>query len=206
MGKIARDVHGGKGVYLFTEEKTQSFLEEKEYGAKCDDPELMKKRRNIVQKYIHNPFLLNGYKFDFRCYMFIVSMNPYIVLYHRGYLRLAVHKFDETDTTDINVHLTNTGTAQRYKPDEEEEKGDIMAEQTWMWEKLRDYMVDGGHATQSQFDEFTPFIKKTIYHIAHFSRDFFLPHPGVFDLMGADFILDTDFNLWFIEAVPSPGI
>ena len=138
--------------------------------------------------------------------MFIVSMNPYVVLWHRGYLRLAVHKYEEEDTTDFNKHITNTGTAQRYKADDEEDKEEIMAEQTWMWEKFYAYMVGGNHVSEERFAELQPFIKKTVYHIAHFSREMFLPHPGVFDLMGADFLMDADLNLWFIEATPSPGI
>ena len=67
-------------------------------------------------------------------------------------------------------------------------------------------MVGGKHVTEAQFAEFQPFIKRTVSHIAHLSRDLLLPHPGVFDLMGADFLMDTDLNLWFIEATPSPGI
>jgi len=67
-------------------------------------------------------------------------------------------------------------------------------------------MVGGNHVSKERFDEFQLFIKKTVYHIAHMSRDLFLPHPGVFDLMGADFLMDNDLNLWFIEATPSPGI
>ena len=101
--------------------------------------------------------------------MFIVSMNPYVVLWHRGYLRLAVHKYEEEDTTDFNKHITNTGTAQRYKADDEEDKEEIMAEQTWMWEKFYNYMVGGNHVSEETFAEFQPFIKKTVYHIAHFS-------------------------------------
>ena len=35
---------------------------------------------------------------------------------------------------------------------------------------------------------------------------YFLRHPGVFELMGLDFIMDKNFNLWFLEANLSPQI
>ena len=79
IGKIARGVHQGKGVEIFTAEKISQFLSEYDHGAKCDSgPD----KPYIVQKYIENPFLLNGRKFEFRVYFYIVSLDPYLVLFH----------------------------------------------------------------------------------------------------------------------------
>ena len=42
----------------------------------------------IVQSYIQNPFLINGYKFDFRIYVLVTSINPLrIYLYKDGLVR-----------------------------------------------------------------------------------------------------------------------
>ena len=44
----------------------------------------------IVQSYIQNPFLINGYKFDFRIYVLVTSINPLrIYLYKDGLVRYA---------------------------------------------------------------------------------------------------------------------
>ena len=60
----------------------------------------------IYGRYIPNPLLLNGKKFDVRAYMLIACTNPYIVLFHNGYLRLSCENYDP-ESRDISTHLTN---------------------------------------------------------------------------------------------------
>ena len=62
--------------------------------------------KRIIQRYITNPLLINGYKFDVRAYMLIASTEPYIVFYHPGYVRLTCEPYS-TSTLDLHVHLTN---------------------------------------------------------------------------------------------------
>lgn len=60
----------------------------------------------FVGRYIQHPLLLDGRKFDIRAYMLIASTVPYLVLYHKGYVRLSCHKYSFEDT-DLTTHLTN---------------------------------------------------------------------------------------------------
>jgi hypothetical protein len=53
-----------------------------------------------------NPLLIQGKKFDIRCYMLISSVKPLIVLYHSGYIRLSMFDFDANDG-NLLTHLTN---------------------------------------------------------------------------------------------------
>ena len=51
--------------------------------------------KNIVmQRYISNPLLIEGHKFDFRIYMLVASTNPLIVYYHDGFLRVSLELYD----------------------------------------------------------------------------------------------------------------
>lgn len=48
----------------------------------------------IVSEYIDNPLLLDGYKFDLRIYVALMSINPLrIYIYEDGLVRLATVKY-----------------------------------------------------------------------------------------------------------------
>ncbi len=63
-----------------------------------------------MQKYIKQPALYQGHKYDFRIYVLITSViSPMtIFLYNDGLVRLASEKYDPTNGyDDPYVHLTN---------------------------------------------------------------------------------------------------
>lgn len=64
----------------------------------------------IVQKYIKNPLLLNGYKFDLRIYVLVTSVNPLeAFIYKEGFGRFSTAPFtlDPNDKGNKYIHLTN---------------------------------------------------------------------------------------------------
>lgn len=65
----------------------------------------------VVQRYLENPFLIDGYKFDLRLYVLITGFDPLRVYIHdEGIVRLATNSyFKPTDMNIQNVfmHLTN---------------------------------------------------------------------------------------------------
>lgn len=66
-----------------------------------------------MQEYIHNPFLIDGYKFDLRIYVLVTRMEPLsIYIYKEGLARFATEKykedlFDPTNEKSAYIHLTN---------------------------------------------------------------------------------------------------
>ena len=63
----------------------------------------------IIQKYIHNPLLINKRKFDIRCYAVLSAINAklYGYFYQDGYLRTASKEYSADDVENKFMHLTN---------------------------------------------------------------------------------------------------
>ena len=45
----------------------------------------------VVQRYLENPCLINGRKFDLRCFMVIICCKPYFVYSQDGYARISLY-------------------------------------------------------------------------------------------------------------------
>ena len=64
----------------------------------------------IIQQYIHDPLLLDGYKWDMRLYVLVTSFQPKLeaYLYKEGFARFATVRYSTEDLSNNMVHLTNT--------------------------------------------------------------------------------------------------
>ena len=57
------------------------------------------KKNQIVSKFISNPLLINGYKFDLRIYVAITSFKPLrIYMYNEGLVRFATETYNDDGT------------------------------------------------------------------------------------------------------------
>lgn len=65
----------------------------------------------MVQKYLPNPLLYKGLKFDLRVYCLLAGCDPMrIYIYNEGLVRLATERYsfpDEDNMDDLCMHLTN---------------------------------------------------------------------------------------------------
>ncbi|OHT10867.1 hypothetical protein TRFO_19769 [Tritrichomonas foetus] len=72
----------------------------------------------IVQNYI-SPFVLDGFKFDFRFYIFIPTIEPFTCyMYNEGITRFCTEKYvkpSPENMADAFIHLTNTSVNVKNK-------------------------------------------------------------------------------------------
>lgn len=64
----------------------------------------------VLQRYLKNPMLLNGFKFDLRIYVLVTSFNPLeAFIYKEGFARLSTTPFslDPKNMSNKFIHLTN---------------------------------------------------------------------------------------------------
>jgi len=67
-------------------------------------------RKTIVSRYIDNPMLINGLKFDLRIYVVITCVNPLrIYIYQEGLVRFATAGYSTKRSVFGNpfIHFTN---------------------------------------------------------------------------------------------------
>ena len=74
----------------------RTLAKDGEFSLQNNVNEIPKDKKWIVQEYIHNPFLIDGYKFDLRVYALITHIDPiWIYIYKEGLARFATEKYDD---------------------------------------------------------------------------------------------------------------
>jgi tubulin polyglutamylase TTLL1 len=209
--KIGHSAHRASGLFLFNQTEEDWVRETYENGKKCGEvPNSL-----LAQKYVSNPLLLDKEnKFDFRIYMLVASVNPLIVYYHDGFLRLSLQKYDKF-SQEINVHFTNTHLSKELfelAKEQKEYRGMTEAElreyQMWSMEDLSEHLNEIGKVNDTDWldNYLRPTFQKAFIHTVRMSEHSFLKHSGMWEMFGLDFLLDDNLNLWFIECNASPQL
>lgn len=63
----------------------------------------------VISRYIENPLLINGLKFDLRLYVLVTNFDPLkVYVYNEGLVRFASEPYNlESIKSNVYAHLTN---------------------------------------------------------------------------------------------------
>lgn len=153
----------------------------------------------VVSRYIDNPYLIMGKKFDIRMYVLVTSFSPMVIWMHReGFARFSNQRFSLEDIDNNIVHLTNVAiqkTAEDYDP----EKG-----AKWSLESLRTYLTHkhGSDKTATVFNQ----ISRTVIRSLQSVKKSIISDKHCFELYGYDLMLDDALKIWLIEVNASPSL
>lgn len=65
-------------------------------------------KKAVVQRYLHQPHLINGVKYDLRLYVAVTSFDPLrVYLFEHGLVRFSTSKYTLKNLTSRFAHLTN---------------------------------------------------------------------------------------------------
>ncbi|EDO40528.1 predicted protein, partial [Nematostella vectensis] len=174
----------GKGIFLFRKLKDiMDWKKEDPYRTQQLAEERIKDDKEpietyIVQRYIENPFLVGGRKFDLRIYVLVTSYSPLCVwLYREGFARFSNTRFSLDSIDDTYVHLTNVAI-QKTAPDYDPEK----VEQ--VMRNIDQMIIKSLQAVQ-----------KVMINDKH-----------CFELYGYDIMFDSNLKPWLIEVNASPSL
>ncbi|KRX62635.1 Tubulin polyglutamylase ttll-4 [Trichinella sp. T9] len=164
----------------------------------------------VAQKYIRNPYLINGYKFDLRFYVLVTSFHPLrIYLYNEGIVRFAGCKYDDSEESLKNdyIHLTNFSINKNANPDD---RTLSMSDLKWSFSKFIDYIKQDGADVNRLMTDIIDIILKTMISCERELRrtiDAYCPMPFVaYELYGFDILLDSDLQPWLLEVNISPSV
>ena len=177
---------------------------------------------SVLSRYIPNPLLINGYKFDLRLYVVVTSFDPLrIYLHDDGLVRFSTKPYsNSTDSlNDLKVHLTNysvnkqTGLFQGvFGTDGDGEEGiECNQGSKWSVQGLFDYLskemgVDVGVLQHNINDLIVKSLIAVENSIIKASALANCPRYSCFELYGFDVLIDQELNTWLLEVNMLPSL
>ncbi|KAF4078099.1 hypothetical protein AMELA_G00195470 [Ameiurus melas] len=159
----------------------------------------------IAQRYIQNPLLLKGKKFDVRSFLLIACTSPYMVFFRHGYVRLTCDLYDPK-SNNLTAHLTN-----QYMQKKNPLYSMLKEETVWSMERFNSYinenfMVPKGLPRDWVWTVFTKRMQQIMTHCFLSVKSKLECKLGYFDLIGCDFLIDEDFKVWLLEMNCNPAL
>lgn len=165
----------------------------------------------IASKYIINPFLINGFKFDLRIYVFLTSIYPLrLYRYREGLVRFASDKYSD-NINDRCSHLTNYAVNKGNKNYIQNNDPDTdFKSSKWNLSGFREYLESNHINSEVIFNKIDDIIIKTfigVENTLYKSFKKYCSHTNTcFELFGFDILIDDLLNPWLIEVNLSPNL
>ncbi len=166
----------------------------------------------VIQKYLTNPLLLDGYKFDLRIYVLVTSYSPLeAFIYQEGFARFGSRPYTSHSESlnDIQIHLTNSSIQKSYKFDIKashpvthagKDGGGNKVKMTWLWKRLKALGLLNDH--DSTWEKIQQLCLKTLIAV----KDKIPPQPNAFEIYGFDVMIDDHQKPWLIEVNACPAL
>ncbi|XP_072307733.1 probable tubulin polyglutamylase TTLL2 [Eucyclogobius newberryi] len=179
------DLSRGRGIFIFEDIK-----------------DLVYDSTVIVQRYISNPLLISGYKFDLRIYVCVKSFSPLTVYIHQeGLVRFATEKYQLSNLRNLYSHLTNT-SINKFSPFYKTDKGKVGQGCKWTMSKFRHFLHCQEINELLLWQRINNIVTLTLLAIAPS-----VPHcPNCVELLGFDILIDVKLKPWLLEVNYSPAL
>uniref|UniRef100_A0A5K3F1Q8 Tubulin--tyrosine ligase-like protein 9 n=2 Tax=Mesocestoides corti TaxID=53468 RepID=A0A5K3F1Q8_MESCO len=196
----------GRGIFLFRRLKdieawkrggNFNYFVKNDNAGECDGKE--GPEHYVVSRYIENPYLIGGRKFDLRVYVLVTSFQPLKAwVYRDGFARLSNVGFSMDSITDQYVHLTNVAI-QKMAPDY-----DVMKGCKWSICRLRRYLLarHGFERVNRLFHEIDSIFVLSLLSV----QNIMINDKHCFELYGYDILLDENLKPWLLEVNASPSL
>ena len=168
----------------------------------------------VISRYVADPLLIQGLKFDLRLYVLVTCFDPLkVYIYKEGLARFASSPFSTTeeDLQDPFKHLTNYSInkhAQNYV-----ENCGANADNyghKWSLSALNKHLRCTGVDVKTVWADIIDVIMKSLFavqpKIVNKMKDLGLCRTNCFELYGFDILLDSKLMPWLLEVNLSPSM
>lgn len=188
----------GKGIFLVNK------LNQLKKWATCSKlpfQTLSLKESYVISKYLDDPLLIGGKKFDLRIYVLLTSYRPMKAwLFRTGFARFCHEKYtaDITELDNMMIHLTNVAIQKQAEEYNEKVGG------KWSTENLKFYleMTHGKTLTDKCFDDIHNIIRVSLKSV----QSVMINDKHCFEVYGYDILIDNALKSWLIEVNSSPSL
>ncbi len=191
----------GKGIYL------------------TRDPETVQLDFNqgfVAQRYINNPFLLDGFKFDLRVYVLVSGCDPLRIFVHNeGLVRLCCSQYagGAAELDNPTMHLTNYAVNSKSEKFEENlNPNDIHDGHKRRLKCFFEYLRDQGHDVDILIERMDDLMIKTLIavqptlaHVQHSCQPDNIDNNISTEILGLDILIDYKMKPWLLEVNHAPS-
>ncbi|OMJ71358.1 hypothetical protein SteCoe_30443 [Stentor coeruleus] len=178
--------------------------------------EEVKDLKNVIgQRYINNPLLIDGLKFDLRIYVLVAGCDPLRVYIHEeGLARFATEPYAPPDMNNLNnrfMHLTNYAV-NKHNEKFVQNQGDNEQSHKRSLSSILKKLEKEGRDSASLWDDICDIIIKTLLTAQPFlatsyksaqSSDYY--NGMCFEVLGFDILIDSDLRPWLLEVNFTPS-
>eukprot|EP00095_Tigriopus_kingsejongensis_P002212 maker-scaffold351_size199180-snap-gene-0.32 protein:Tk02212 transcript:maker-scaffold351_size199180-snap-gene-0.32-mRNA-1 annotation:"probable tubulin polyglutamylase ttll1 isoform x1" len=188
----------GAGIFLIN--KLSKLKKWSRESRTVFNPNLVKETY-VLSRYIDNPLLMGGRKFDLRLYVLVTSFRPLkVYMFRQGFCRFCTVKYsDSTNEIDnMYIHLTNV-SIQKHGEEYNNLHGGKLSIQNF---KLYLETTRGRQPTEKLFNE----ISWLVIHSLKAVSPIMVSDRHCFECYGYDIIIDDNLKPWLIEVNSSPSL
>ncbi len=149
---------------------------------------------HVVSRYIDNPLLIGGKKFDLRMYVLVTSYRPLkAYMFREGFGRFCNVRYSNEvgELDNLFIHLTNVAIQKHNESYSSTHGG------KWSLRNLRVYIeaTYGEAAATKMFRD----IEQIVYHSLKAVQNVMVNDKHCFECYGYDIILDDQLKPWLVE-------
>jgi len=186
----------GKGIFIINK-----LAQIKKWSSTTKWAQQAVKEAYVISRYLNDPLLVGGKKFDLRIYVLVTSYRPLRVYqYAHGFARFCTHKYtnDMDDLDNPFIHLTNVAI-QKHGEEYNSKHGG-----KWHVRYLRLYLesIYGIDRANQLFGDMDQLILQSLKAV----QNVMINDRHCFECYGYDVLIDADLKPWLVEVNASPSL